>query len=868
MATYEITAPDGTQWEVTAPDSASEDEVLAYAQKHMPGAQRNMIVDPALQADRDRVALQMRKDELSRDPTNTALQRDVKNWEKKVGSPPEAPTLAPAPLPKQATSEIMAGAADVPFLMNVNAPAAGQTPMDKQKAAEDAFDGAVNQWRMATGGALQPGQNERQAAAQWSGLQDPRETANQAELEHLKTTGELPYGDSIAYGAAKGLASMGGWAAAGPAGATAAETGVRMAALTYNLQRALNAGAIDEEKASDILTKELLKGGGIDAAMNFGLPMLGKVLMNTPGLGTVLKKVGDKLGALAVRAGKAAKTGIEGEIAPAGVSVMGDAAEQGALQNKDWAAAATSYDAAHQAAAVERARAMAAATPEQRTAVGVLAHNAEGGYVPTPGQVTGQATHAEKLARIGANQTFENADKALQAGAEQMRRNALNPVDQPAAFDLGKQIQDSAMEAQSALKKRLRPTFQAADEVQMGADMSAVVEKAQAALAADEGVRALTGAEKAKLQGIINDYYVPAVPPRLVRPASGPQPTGLLDAQGAPIMSSGTPAVIVPGTPAGVRTANAETLLDFLSARKADTRAMTADGMPTTKFKTIMDDLVRSGETAYDDGIEAVGAGHVKAALSSARDQYKKMMSTVFDDAMQSALKKNPEDVGRLVWQSGNVSEVKQLHDAMALARNEGVMSETQARDMAGNVTRGFLQEAVKDIKSAANWTQTLHSDPLKRRTWETLTSHPGGEQFKQTMKILEEASKMALRTTAQLGIGGEALAIPLARAASGGLGVSWVTGALHPGMYAVGISANATVKAMATAYTQGNTGVVRDIARVLKSSTVGTPAAMKAMQAAIERLEPWLKNNNAEDVIEWEQLPPSFQTPQQRMEN
>jgi len=39
MATYEIKSPDGQTWEVTAPDSASEDEVLAYARSNFKSKQ-------------------------------------------------------------------------------------------------------------------------------------------------------------------------------------------------------------------------------------------------------------------------------------------------------------------------------------------------------------------------------------------------------------------------------------------------------------------------------------------------------------------------------------------------------------------------------------------------------------------------------------------------------------------------------------------------------------------------------------------------------------------------------------------------------------------------------------------------------------
>eukprot|EP00952_Eustigmatos_sp_NYUAD-ZCMA_P009276 38364-Eustigmatos_ZCMA.PRE.1 len=39
MAVYEITAPDGAVFEVEAPDSATEAQVMAFAQQQMAGTQ-------------------------------------------------------------------------------------------------------------------------------------------------------------------------------------------------------------------------------------------------------------------------------------------------------------------------------------------------------------------------------------------------------------------------------------------------------------------------------------------------------------------------------------------------------------------------------------------------------------------------------------------------------------------------------------------------------------------------------------------------------------------------------------------------------------------------------------------------------------
>ena len=39
MATYRITAPDGNSYDVTAPDNAKQEDVLAYAKLNYKGAQ-------------------------------------------------------------------------------------------------------------------------------------------------------------------------------------------------------------------------------------------------------------------------------------------------------------------------------------------------------------------------------------------------------------------------------------------------------------------------------------------------------------------------------------------------------------------------------------------------------------------------------------------------------------------------------------------------------------------------------------------------------------------------------------------------------------------------------------------------------------
>jgi hypothetical protein len=305
-------------------------------------------------------------------------------------------------------------------------------------------------------------------------------------------------------------------------------------------------------------------------------------------------------------------------------------------------------------------------------------------------------------------------------------------------------------------------------------------------------------------------------------------------------MTPGTPAI-----PASVKTIDAEAALDFASARKADSRAMTSEGSPSTWFKEIMGDMIKGADDAYR--VAAAGKGDLTARLFAARGQYREMMETVYDDAVKQALRANPEDIGRKFWQGGNVSELEQLQTLLDMSKREGKMTAVEALKVTRDMTRGFLQEAVKDVQSAATWSQTLASDPLKRRTWETLTAGQGGGAMQDAMKVLEHAAQIASANTVTLAGGN---IIPLSRAMGGGMGQSYVTGTVNPGMFLAGLNLIAVTKALGTAYTQGNKGMIHTIASILRASSVKTPAATKALQEALPRLEKWAADNDLSDIF------------------
>jgi hypothetical protein len=197
----------------------------------------------------------------------------------------------------------------------------------------------------------------------------------------------------------------------------------------------------------------------------------------------------------------------------------------------------------------------------------------------------------------------------------------------------------------------------------------------------------------------------------------------------------------------------------------------------------VLGNLNTAAEQAFKDAAFASRNQDLILGLEGARKDYREMMETVFSGPVKDALRKNPEDIGRLFWQSGNVSEIEQLQKLTGIAQREGKMAKGETIKLNRDMARGFLQEAVPSVQSAAKWSETLAADPKKARTFEALTKAAGASGIADGMKILEEAAKIALRGAPSTET---ALAIPLHRAALGGLGVSWFTGTIHGPMLAI----------------------------------------------------------------------------------
>jgi hypothetical protein len=655
---------------------------------------------------------------------------------------------------------------------------------------------------------------------------------------------------------------------------------VRYLSLVENLQRAVEAGAIDEARAAQIMRDSLTKGAATDAAFNFGLPIVGQ------GIGWLAKKV------------PAAKwlRQVADAVIPKGATI--DAAKQAKVDKL----------------------AGKAATPERAQAVRELAKRTDADFVPTPAQIKGESGAVEATVNKAFPAPFERQEKALDAASEKMRRELLYPDGQPTRQTIGERIVDIAENAAKAVKTRLRPTFNAADNLGVRVDFGEVEKMARDALAKAERVPTNTPQQVKEVEALrkLVDWFET----RAVRDGAAPlqeqkaelarllasrdlarQEWGKFKSFEARQQYLGDNFYPVPGQPrvpgkysahperaaegaaaaaeaeaiARKRLADADALLprigelqasigalegrpllkaedalDFMSAQKAGLRA-SPEWTPSTHFETFVNSLISKADEAYNVAAAKSGNANVVRDLNQARTEYRHMMETVFDDAMKQALKKGssggPEDIGQHLWQNGKVSRIEQLDEMLKLGVKEKSLTADAAEAMRRDVTRGFLQEAVKNVDGAANFSKKLAENARLAETWDVLTRSPAGRQLKDGMKVLEEAAQMAkLRDSSKNYI--PLLGVASGRAAQGGLGVSYVTGTINAGMAIAGLSIAGMMKAMATAYTHGDRGAINLMTRVLKSYSAGTGASAQALKTLLPDLEGIAQKYGAEDIF------------------
>lgn len=675
--------------------------------------------------------------------------------------------------------------------------------MQVQRDKEAAWNDAHQRWIQATGGTIPPGKNVRQAVAEWAKLEDPMKTRDSAVTEHIRETGEVPEDteQDLDMQVLKPLAGMIGYGIglgpiAGPTVATAAEGAVRYQSLKRNLDRAVKAGAVEQERADEILHDAMTHGSKVDAAWNFGVPVVGgiaakiaksKLVQRLPGVRAATDKISQALG-----------------------SDASEAAQREAKVEKRAAQAAENPDVRGDVVGTDAAGAPVYARQE---AVRKLAEKSRNDILPAPGSARGDAGTWETLVRKGNAPVFKEVDQELEKSADKVLRDVTAPESTLGREDLGNTVVETARGVEKAMKARLRPIWEKADDLGVKVDMSSTRYAASKALAEDSQVPG--GALKEAERKALAEIY------EFLRP-SAERPSA---------------AVVSPAA-----------ALDFISARKAALRATVKDGEPSKPFTTVTNRLIRTAERNYDDAAKIAGQPGVARDLRRARKEYALMMDTVYQGSVKKALKKeaggSAEDIGQMLWSGGNVGEIRQVHRLLAMASNKrlSVLGDAGVQKVKSDLARGFLQDAVKNTDDAARWTQNLRENTKRADTWRILTSGTEeGKALDNLMKVAEQAAQVAKKTNIAMA----GVPVQAERVVGGGLGVTSST--IHAGWLAVVLSASKLTKLAATAYTHGNTGALNNLIRIIKLKDVKTGAGVQALEKSIAELKKWAAENNVE---------------------
>jgi hypothetical protein len=166
-------------------------------------------------------------------------------------------------------------------------------------------------------------------------------------------------------------------------------------------------------------------------------------------------------------------------------------------------------------------------------------------------------------------------------------------------------------------------------------------------------------------------------------------------------------------------------------------------GTGTPLAKTI-NDAVATLNTQMDDAAKNLNPQLLKEyrAVSA---EYKRAMSTLYDDTLVKLLQKNPEKVGDAIGQAGNVTEALKVKQALRFAKEQGAKNTDEIFD---NFLSGYLQNSLKgtgdEISGFVQFGDRLAKDRKFQRTFNAVLADK--PVVKENINSLISAAKIAER--------------------------------------------------------------------------------------------------------------------------
>lgn len=421
-----------------------------------------------------------------------------------------------------------------------------------------------------------------------------------------------------------------------------------------------------------------------------------------------------------------------------------------------------------------------------------------GGARVAPMQITDEPGFLDRASKALAPDVYERQARQVKGAVETMRDELLQPTDPRAAQKLGQTVVDTAEDYVRGVKAETAPVFRAAGEAVVTVDARPVQEYAAEVLARAKGTLGERGnlrpGDIAWLQSIVDGR-------------AG------LSAQGA---------------------------LDSISELKRLARAETAEGVPPEYLKVVLKDMEKLLDSQYNvaiAGLKREGATkNLADELLAARQKYRVMNETVYDDTIKQALRSEPENIGRMLWQSGQVSRIDDLKGLVDNALKQGTLKPLDAELLYRNVAQGFLEENLTSVERLAALSERLR-DPKFRRTFEALAdlSPATRSLLKDDMAVLSRAAKISMQNMPSTAPSTMfRMTTPVVAGVTAGTIAS--AGAAIPIM--------ALLHALSVARTQQNKGVINQLHRLATLAPVGTPASQQAARELLIKLNPWLTAN------------------------
>lgn len=216
---------------------------------------------------------------------------------------------------------------------------------------------------------------------------------------------------------------------------------------------------------------------------------------------------------------------------------------------------------------------------------------------------------------------------------------------------------------------------------------------------------------------------------------------------------------------------------DILSGFKTKARDLKNSAEPDSKlsaqYNSIISKLEKqmdaAGNTLKGPAISFEGrlAEDTSATLSEQYKFYSKLyrdsINDLYTDTTAKLLKKDPEFVGKTIYQSGNVTAFEETKKALGRAKQ--LDPKLNVEDTLNSVRRGYVENLLKNEGTLDKLGSKIESDEAVRRTFNTILTK---DQQTNVMKLLKAAELSSVRPgqTAPL-----FLAAQQAQAVTGGLG-------------------------------------------------------------------------------------------------